>query len=103
MGNDEFLQRLLGKDAKLGEMKLSLAEVLGEPDIVLSKVRVYLRERVYHRLPEVNRLFHDTMGSEVRSNIVRRPTTSPGIGKVMTKRPPSGKSLKLHAHPAWIM
>jgi hypothetical protein len=31
---------------------------------------------------------------------LRKPTQSPGRGNVMICRPPSGKTLKLHAHPA---
>jgi len=61
----EAINRLLTNDAELSKERVSLAEIAGNPGLVDSKVREYLRSILYHNLAKADFLYGAALGIRI--------------------------------------
>jgi hypothetical protein len=57
LSNNNAIVRLLENDADLKNKKYSLAQIVGEPDLVKTEVKVYLKSVIYHNIAKVRALY----------------------------------------------
>lgn len=62
------MQLLLKKDGPLSQVKFSLTDVLANPKIVEEEIQKSLRNRLYHKVTEVARLYDNAMEISITPN-----------------------------------
>lgn len=65
MASEKPLSALLKGNSDLNAEKFTLSEIVGQPDLVKSKVRDYLRSLLYHNLPKIDAVYRHALGVEV--------------------------------------
>jgi hypothetical protein len=57
MDDKDAIARLISDDIELSKMKHSLTEILADPDVVNTSIKVYLKSIIYHNLAKVRALY----------------------------------------------
>lgn len=71
------MEAILKKDGYLSEARFSLADFLSKPDIIKREIEANLRNRLYHRIDEVARLYANALDISItpsRDDLVRLKT-----------------------------